>query len=127
MLLFIYRYRVGILAWIISLVLFSLPGSAFPASGWMQLIHFDKIIHIGLFACLFICWAYPESQQINGINKNLLIWSMMVIYGILIEFMQDNWISNRSFEFMDWIADITGASLGWIIMKIKKPLLKQRP
>lgn len=127
MLLFISRYRIGLIAWAISLILFSLPGSAFPSSGWMQLIHFDKIIHIILFAKLFVVWAYPNSYQKNNTAILFIIWTLLIIYGILIEFMQDYWIVNRSFELMDWAADITGASLGWIFVSIKKPLWKQRP
>lgn len=127
MLLFISKYRIGTIAWTISLILFSLPGSAFPSSGWMQWIHFDKIIHIGLFAGLFIAWAYPCIDKKNSNYRFLLIWTLLVVYGILVEFMQDNWIVNRSFELMDWVADIIGTSLGWIFMHIKKPLWKQRP
>ena len=127
MLLFISKYRIGITAWTISLILFSLPGSAFPSSGWMQWIHFDKIIHIGLFACLFIAWTYPSSNKKETTITYLMIWTLLIVYGILVEFMQDNWIVNRSFELMDWVADIIGTSLGWIFMHIKKPLWKQRP
>lgn len=127
MLLFISKYRIGIIAWTISLILFSLPGSAFPSSGWMQLIQFDKIIHIGLFACLFIAWTYPSSNKKETTITYLMIWTLLIVYGILVEFMQDNWIVNRSFELMDWVADIIGTSLGWIFMHIKKPLWKQRP
>lgn len=116
------KHKYTITAWLVSIILFLLPGSSLPSTSWMQLIYLDKLIHIGIFALLFLIWSYNDKSSSNSV-----IWMTLVIYGILVELLQENLIRNRSFELMDWMADITGASLGWILINVKKPLWKQRP
>ncbi len=94
-------------------ILFFLPGSAFPKNNWLAKIGFDKWVHIGLFTCLtyLFCWA------IEALNKKffLFIFLSAVIYGISVEFLQDMFVVNRSFDLGDWAADIVGSFVGvWI-------------
>ncbi|HYH16267.1 MAG TPA: VanZ family protein, partial [Flavisolibacter sp.] len=100
---------------------FTLPGSAFPQSGWMGAIGFDKWVHIGLFSLFtfLICWAV----QIMAKRALLITFISAVVYGILVEVVQDQLIVNRSFDLGDWGADIVGSFIGvwfWNLRYIKK-------
>lgn len=57
-------------------------------------------------------------------NKQLLfkIFFFCVIFGGIVELMQEKWFYPRSAEWIDWLADILGALLGIIFMYIFKQI-----
>ncbi|WP_066406480.1 VanZ family protein [Flavisolibacter tropicus] len=115
------RYTILTLYFITMCILFTLPGSAFPQSGWMGKVFFDKWVHIGLFSLFtfLICWA----MQISLKRGMMTAFLAAVIYGILVEVVQDQFIPNRSFDLGDWAADIVGSFIGiwfWNLKYIKK-------
>ena len=104
------RLTLAIAYLLIISVLFCLPGSAFPKSNWLSDIYFDKWVHIGFFAVLIILWNWAA----NSTNRNWS-WTILVaavMYGLVVEFVQHNFIPNRGFDMGDWIADIAGSLLG---------------
>jgi VanZ family protein len=115
------RYIILTLYFITMCILFTLPGSSFPQSGWMGKMSFDKLIHIALFGLFtfLICWA----MQISVKRGLLAAFLAAVIYGILIEVVQGQFIPNRSFDLVDWAADSIGGFAGvwfWNLRYIKK-------
>jgi VanZ family protein len=91
-------------------VLFFLPGSALPKESWLDAIHFDKIVHIGLFAVLiFLC---RTSGILNVKNYVLVLLLLAFMYGLSVEFIQKEWVSNRSFDLTDLAADMAGSVIG---------------
>lgn len=108
------------IAWfIISVILLTLPGSAFPKENWLDKIYADKWIHIGLFAILATlwCWAMLKKKSGSSKLKTIFIWIGLIClaYGVGMEFVQKYWIPNRSFDFGDIVADGVGAFLGVIV------------
>jgi VanZ family protein len=107
------RPRIAIAAvyFIILNILFTLPGTAFPSDDWMTRIWFDKWVHTGLFFVLIILvgWAIRSDRKPWAI-----ILISAAVYGILVEIVQHKWIPFRSFDWGDWIADITGSVLGML-------------
>lgn len=106
------------LLWLaLSIVLLCLPGSRIPKYPWLATIHADKWIHIGLFGMLCILFALPvRSDSLTDQQKLrwLLVISLAgILYGVLIEFVQKNWVLNRSFEFQDILADSLGCLLAY--------------
>ena len=101
---------------IISTVLLTIPGSAFPKQNWLNKIWFDKWVHIGMFILMVVlwCWAIHKKNISNTKLKNrfLLIGLSSLLYGIVMELVQHYFIVNRSFEIGDIIADATGCSIG---------------
>lgn len=98
--------------------LFCLPGSALPKNSWLDKIWFDKWVHIGLFAilCFMACWVW------SGAKNRVFVIRLLIaaaVYGLCIEFIQDQFIPNRSFDAGDWIADGVGAVLGIFIWRYK--------
>jgi VanZ family protein len=113
---------------IIATLLFCLPGKEFPDTGWLDQIHFDKVVHIGLFSMLIVLWCLPFRSRIGDKQKlsriYLLVVLAYIVYGIAIEFIQRDFISNRSFDLFDIVADTIGCILGWVIVQ-KNILLKE--
>jgi len=104
---------------LITQVLLSLPGSVFPSKGVFSIPHLDKIAHIGLFGGLVFFWSlfFYFRKHVPAI-KPATIWiiiSMTIAYGIIMEFVQKNFIPNRSFDLGDIIADVAGSVIGYIL------------
>lgn len=99
---------------IIALVIFyltcivnvdSIPGSK-------SLLQYDKIAHFGMFFALSSAIYFDYYLLHNG-APNKFIWLLLgliipVIYGGLIEIVQENYFS-RSGDWMDFLADFLGS------------------
>ncbi|MBA4054010.1 MAG: hypothetical protein C0490_04795 [Marivirga sp.] len=99
-------------------ILFCLPGEEFPQEDWFAKIFLDKWIHVGLFAGLTGLWCLPLIHRIDEIQKLrslfVLIALGFVVYGVVIEFIQGNFIPHRSFGIDDMIADAIGCGVGFM-------------
>lgn len=121
----IFRLKIVAISWLLIMcVLFFLPGSDLPKANWLDQIHFDKWVHIGLFAVLLFLWRSSFDYQVN--RYGLLLLAAALIYGFMVELIQLYWVSNRSFDLYDVVADMTGSALGlWMyrtVYKKNKPL-----
>jgi VanZ family protein len=113
------------LAWfLIMCVLFILPGSALPHEGWMERIHMDKWVHCGLFAVLIFLSSL--ALDLDTSKKVWVLVTISIVYGVLIEIIQGNWVANRSSDPYDVVADTAGSMVGWLVWlrvyKKNKPL-----
>ena len=104
--------------------LFFLPGSALPKEDWLDRIYFDKWVHTGLFAILLFLWRSSFKLKLSSYNVVLMICAL--VYGLSVEFIQKYWVVNRSFDLVDVLFDMVGASIGltlwWWVYKKNKPL-----
>jgi VanZ family protein len=102
---------------IISVILLTLPGSAFPKEDWLSKIWFDKWVHIGMFLIMVIlfCWGILSKEQFLQKRSQyfLLAAFICLAYGVIMEFVQDNFIPNRSLDTGDMLADAAGCFTGW--------------
>jgi len=108
------------LAWLLlSLVLLCLPGSTLPQNAFFTKVHADKWIHIFLFGtlCLLWCRCFRENNGTVSARRGRFLWVtlLVIVYGAAMEFVQEYWIPNRSFELADIGADAVGAVLGFLI------------
>ena len=114
---------------IISVILLTIPGSAFPKENWLDKIWFDKWVHIGMFAIMVTlwCWAMLKIFSISTRLRTVFIWIglLSLSYGIGMEFVQKYFINNRSFDEGDIIADAVGCTLG-VLFSLKR-YIKNRP
>ena len=106
----------GIIGLILATVLFCLPGKEFPEEDWFSKIYLDKWIHVGLFVVLVILWCLPLIHRIDNATR-LRHWFRWIAlgfigYGIVIEFIQGNFIANRTFGIDDMAADAIGCGIG---------------
>lgn len=104
--------------------LFCLPGNDLPGNDFLDKIHFDKMVHVGLFAVLLFLWRSAFNPEIK--NYNLILLISALLYGLLVEFVQKYWIPLRSFDLYDVAADTAGSILGLLVWsgvyKKNKPL-----
>ncbi len=101
---------------LISTLLLTIPGSAFPKENWLDKIWLDKWVHIGLFSIMVTlwCWAMLKIYSSGTRLRTIFIWIGLagLIYGIGMEFVQKYFINNRSFDGGDIVADAVGCGLG---------------
>jgi hypothetical protein len=114
---------------IVSTILFTLPGSAFPKENWLDKIGFDKWVHIGIFIIMTVLWCWGWRPAGNAGNTRKLRRTFVIIgitciaYGITIEFIQKYFIPNRSFDCLDITADSAGCVAG-VIYSIRRYIKK---
>ena len=117
---FIRYYWPAILWILLVLYLCTIPGDKIPSSSFLDKIHADKIVHLGLFGCtvLLLCIGYYLSK--GHVSQLTLIFIVIAasVYGLVIEYIQKFWAVHRSFDMSDVAADIVGAILGVIAFKL---------
>jgi uncharacterized membrane protein len=107
-------------AFIFFTILFCLPGSALPKEDLFSKIWIDKWVHIGIFTTLLFLWC---GVVVPGHFKSyLLLIFFAVLYGYLIEVIQDRFIPNRSFDWGDLLADFVGSVIGLLVWRRYKKI-----
>jgi hypothetical protein len=97
----------------LTIFLLCLPGSAIPSGGVFSTEGIDKVVHAILFGGIVLLWAFnqyfrrSEKQRWQQIIVSLTLFSIGL--GIGLEFLQRDYIPNRSFDGYDIIADSAGA------------------
>jgi VanZ family protein len=122
------RYYTPAILWIL-LILFlcTLPGKDVPSNSFLDKIHFDKIVHFGLFGgiVLFLSMAiYRHNKSISSLTLFLLVVTAAA-YGLAIEFIQKYWVVGRSFDMYDVLADTLGAIAGIWAFKIVRQFVSR--
>lgn len=102
----------------VSLILLGAPGSAIPKYSWLTLPYADKWVHCLLFFILVFLFAWPlklaEYTTLQRKKYFFLLALGGIAFGTLMEFIQDKWIPNRSFEIADIMADSCGCIAAYI-------------
>jgi VanZ family protein len=104
-------------------VLLCLPGSTLPKGGVFEIPQLDKIVHVILFGGAVFFWCYY--YYLKGVCATKLKTIFFIIFllaaadGIIMEFVQRDYIPNRSFDLADIIADMSACSIAYGICNIK--------
>ena len=112
---------------IITIGLLCIPGKAIPGLGLFTIEHLDKVAHLILFGGFVVLWslyyASINTQQKNFLPQVLTITFISIFIGVVLEFVQADYIPNRSFDRGDIMADIIGSALAVVYIfftEIKK-------
>jgi VanZ family protein len=83
------------------------------------LIPIDKIIHVFIFLALTFLWLSYVNSFLNNTKPIGLFFILVVclLYGILIEVIQEFYVSSREAEVFDVIANLLGVSLGLLFFR----------
>lgn len=106
----------GIIWFIISVVLLTLPGDNLPDTGLFDIPYFDKYVHFGMFSGLTFLFCYPFAM--SDVSPRLLIKNFIQIaiystlYGIAMEYVQKYFVRGRSFDLTDIVFDTLGSLAG---------------
>ena len=72
---------------------------------------FDKLLHFLMFFFTMMWFMY--------ITKNWLVSAFsLIVLGLMLEWIQMNYIINRSFDWFDWIADGAGILICFLLLPV---------
>lgn len=112
------KFLPGIAWFLVIMILTCLPGSDLPKVGWLEKIHFDKLVHIGMFAVLVFLFSFPyfksQPHSAKKIHYFLVIAIIASLWGLAIEFIQKYFVVGRSFDLLDWAADSLGSLISFL-------------
>lgn len=113
-----FKYHFPFILW--ALIIFiqsSFPAVELPK---VEIISFDKIVHMGVFGLLAgLCYlSLIHLNRESTFTLNAFLWSAVItiIYGASDEFHQ-YFVPNRSSEVQDWLADVVGVLIMLLIIK----------
>ncbi len=101
-----------------------MPGRYVPSVNWLEILSFDKFVHASIFFCLVCLWLiwFHKIDKLSTITFVIVLLSC-ILYGGLLEVMQATVFSQRSADWLDFIANSFGCFMGlWFFLK-KKSLL----
>src|SRR5690349_13553587 len=114
------------LAWlIITIILLVMPGSDVPTLPFLDLVYFDKWVHIGMFGVLTFLWSFTFLKtELIAKRMFVIITIVSILYGVMMEFVQKYFAFERDFDLLDMVADSIGSILAFIwltyLLKWKK-------
>ena len=99
-------------------IIFLLPTKEIPKL-FDTFIPIDKLVHVVIFLVLTFLWLFYVNSVLNDIKPIVLFFILAVclFYGILIEVIQELYVSSRGAEVLDVIADLLGSSLGLLFFR----------
>lgn len=103
-----------------------MPGRYVPTADWLELLSFDKFVHASIFfilTCLWLMYLY-RNHKLTSL-ATILTLAFCIAYGGLLEVMQATVFSQRSADWLDFIANSFGCLMGlWFFSKKKHLLLE---
>ena len=120
-----YSLLAAIVWTLIIFILCSTPGHFIPTTSWLELLSFDKFVHASIFFILSCLWLIVGFKS-NKLSLITVIFIILVCisYGGLLEIMQAKVFSERSGDWLDFIANSFGCLIGvWFFSKQKFRLL----
>ena len=89
----------------------------------------DKVFHALTYFVLTLIWffQYYTSKKVKDINlsKLLLLITVLLIFGMVIEILQLVLTDYRSFDWIDFLADAVGIFSAAILLVLTKTRLKE--
>ena len=88
-----------------------------------NITHQDKIIHAGIYFIFCILWFVP----LRGLFKKealLYVFLFSILFGILIELLQENLTSYRNFELEDILFNSIGSLISCSFLFLKNSIKK---
>jgi VanZ family protein len=106
---------------IIILLATTLPSSSIPKTSLLEIPHFDKIVHFGLFFVLAV-FLLSENNKLReaGALSSRSIWialTISIVYGLAIELLQYYLLTTRSGSLWDFAANVLGAVVAIVLYK----------
>lgn len=110
-------FKILSISWIILIAIgHALPGSDMPNTFFLNIPHFDKLVHTVFFMIAYYLVATAYSKQYSTIFSRYLIVGL-ITYGLLLEFLQGSLFVDRSMDVFDFIADSLGVFIGLFLIK----------
>lgn len=116
-----YSLLFAILWTLIIFVLCSTPGQYIPTTNWLELLSFDRFVHATIFFTLVCLWLMYWFHS-NKLSTKTIAFTVFfsIAYGGLLEIMQATIFSQRSGDWLDFIANTFGCLMGLWLFSINK-------
>ena len=115
-------YKYAYLWAIIATGLCGTNGNNIPQFSFSNLIGIDKLAHMLLFGTETFLIALA-SKKIYAYKSSFHIilpaFIIGTVFGIIIEILQATLFTNRSFDYLDMLANTIGCALAWLILTWK--------
>lgn len=122
-LVYFLKLRANFLGWItvIAIVVLSiLPNSALTPIHFKDLLHLDKLGHLGFYGAATFFFLIAPFQKETRSRRNLTICAGLSLLGIVLECFQD-WIGQgRKWDTLDLLANFLGIILAFLFFLLFK-------
>jgi VanZ family protein len=92
-----------------------------PSVSYLELVEFDKIVHVILFGLLVtsLTIALRKQSRVSWLRNNamLIALAFSILYGCVIESIQFFVVPERTGELDDILANVLGSVLGIVIFR----------
>lgn len=112
-------YKYAYLWAILTTFLCGTNGNNIPQFSFTDLFGIDKLAHMLLFGTETFLIAIATQKLNDDKNSFLIILPAFLIgtvFGIIIEILQATLFTNRSFDYLDMLANTIGCALAWLIL-----------
>jgi hypothetical protein len=112
-------YKYAYLWAILATFLCGTNGHNIPQFSITNLFGIDKLAHMLLFGTETLLIAMATKKLDASKNSFQIIFPAFLIgtlFGIIIEIMQATVFTNRSFDYLDMLANTIGCALAWLIL-----------
>lgn len=119
-----FAYKFFPFCWTVLIIfLLCMPGSLVPSTGIFTLPHLDKYVHVFLFGMHVLLWSW---HYVTGaslpVARRVIVANVLftIALGVALEYVQGSgWVSNRTFDVYDIVADSIGAVAAglWLFMR----------
>ena len=107
----------------IIFILCCTPGRFIPTTNWLELLSFDKFVHASIFFGMSVLWLITllKYNKITTLNT-IIVLAGCIAYGGSLEIMQATVFSQRSGDWLDFIANSFGCLMGFWVFSKKKSI-----
>ncbi|MCK6650782.1 MAG: VanZ family protein [Bacteroidia bacterium] len=124
-----FKYIKWAMLWaLFILVLCGIPGRDIPHISFLELLSFDKFVHAGVFFVLLLLLIRGSVLQtrFNFLSQYSfsISGSLCILYGGILELMQEAVFEERSADLYDFVANSFGVLVGMVFYnKIEQKIL----
>jgi VanZ family protein len=124
------RYYAPAIVWaLVVLLATSIPASSIPKVLRISINDLDKLIHFVMFAVLgvLLAFAFYKQPEKSYTHKNFIFLAVIVgvVFGMITEGVQHFFISSRSGEYLDLVANFFGTVFGTFLFKSISVMLEK--
>ncbi len=117
------RYHLFSFLWAgFILIMTMIPGHSLPEFSWNYLLSADALAHFSLYGGFVLLLAIGAAKQYKyawqRYYPGLFAVTLAILYGLLMETLQDQFLRDRYFEIADILANITGSFAGVLIFRL---------
>lgn len=92
-----------------------------PQINLPKIPHFDKVAHWGIYFILTVVICFElYRQRFTFKDKTMWFWGFCfpILYGGLMELLQEYFFPPRTGDVADWLADILGVTIAFFLCKL---------